>query len=228
METFARFRRRRGLACLAWLPLWRAAMGAPHKDLPRVSGGGMVVDACVGGWNGEVLVRSNSSRQAAARGPARPAPFGARRGDACRRLRKRAGHAGVQVQRAPCTALLQLPPDPRLRPARQPANVRGCLVSSPRVPGQDYSCVPGPVGGHAMRRGDLGSYNGRVPPGFSRSLSPVALSIPRMDMGHDVPGLALSYARRFAAPLATCGCGARATEKATRGPDHGTSIVAGF
>jgi hypothetical protein len=174
----------------------------------------MVVDACLGGWSGEIAGGQ--------------APFGAWRGDACRRLRTCGPCRESRCSARPASA-------PRLR--AQHGRRHSVVSLSLRLPGSVLlSCAlvllcAGPRRPHAMRRGDPGSYNGRVPPAFSFLPARCAPCRPRSryDEGWTwtTTGLALPYARRFAAPLATCGARHRKARLAIRGP-RPASIVASF
>jgi hypothetical protein len=159
----------------------RAAMGALHKERSRPRRGSavacVVVDACLGGWSGEIAGGQ--------------APFGAWRGDACRRLRTCGPCRESRCSARPASA-------PRLR--AQHGRRHSVVSLSLRLPGSVLlSCAlvllcAGPRRPHAMRRGDPGS-GSREPPAFSfLPARPVALGFGTTRDGrhgvtdHDGPG----------------------------------------
>jgi hypothetical protein len=138
---------------------------------------------------------------------------------------------GVQVQRAACYRPTS--PPHRARAARQRQAVAvfsdGCLSPAPRgVPDSCVHCRPGPR--RAQAKCDVEWRPRARAPGFFfpsdlpfLSAHPVALGSTTRDGPR--PGAGASYARRFAAPLATCGALHSSHRKArlairSEGPDQ--------
>lgn len=155
----------------------------------------MVVDACLGGWSGEIAGGQ--------------APFGAWRGDACRRLR-----TCGPCRESRCSA--RPAPAPRLR--AQHGRRHSVVSLSLRLPGSVLlSCAlvllcAGPRRPHAMRRGDPGS-GSREPPAFSfLPARPVALGFGTTRDGRHGPRRAWRFRTPAGSPRRSPRV-ARATEK---------------